>query len=33
MRDVMGLEIGDGAAAIMKIVVARGLMERESLPD
>ena len=32
MRDVMGLEIGDGAAAIMKIVVARELMGRESLP-
>jgi cyclohexanecarboxyl-CoA dehydrogenase len=32
MRDVMGLEIGDGAAAIMKIVIARELMGRESLP-
>ncbi len=32
MRDVMGLEIGDGAAAIMKIVVARELIGRESLP-
>jgi cyclohexanecarboxyl-CoA dehydrogenase len=32
MRDVMGLEIGDGAPAIMKIVVARELMGRESLP-
>ena len=32
MRDVMGLEIGDGASAIMKIVVARELMGRESLP-
>jgi cyclohexanecarboxyl-CoA dehydrogenase len=32
MRDVMGLEIGDGAADIMKIVVARELMGRESLP-
>jgi cyclohexanecarboxyl-CoA dehydrogenase len=32
LRDVMGLEIGDGAAAIMKIVVARELMGRESLP-
>ena len=32
MRDVMGLEIGDGASAVMKIVVARELMGRESLP-
>lgn len=32
LRDVMGLEIGDGAAAVMKIVVARELMGRESLP-
>jgi cyclohexanecarboxyl-CoA dehydrogenase len=32
MRDVMGLEIGDGAAAVMKIVVARELMGRDSLP-
>jgi cyclohexanecarboxyl-CoA dehydrogenase len=32
LRDVMGLEIGDGASAIMKIVVARELMGRESLP-
>jgi cyclohexanecarboxyl-CoA dehydrogenase len=32
MRDVMGLEIGDGATEIMKIVVARELMGRESLP-
>ena len=32
MRDVMGLEIGDGSAQIMKIVVARELMGRESLP-
>src|SRR5262245_43451913 len=32
MRDVMGLEIGDGAAAIMKMVVARELMGRETLP-
>ena len=23
MRDVMGLEIGDGAAGIMKLIVAR----------
>jgi cyclohexanecarboxyl-CoA dehydrogenase len=32
MRDVNGLEIGDGAAEVMKIVVARELMGRESLP-
>jgi cyclohexanecarboxyl-CoA dehydrogenase len=32
MRDVMGLEIGDGAAQIMKMIVARELMGRESLP-
>ena len=32
MRDVIGLEIGDGAAEVMKIVVARELMGRESLP-
>jgi cyclohexanecarboxyl-CoA dehydrogenase len=32
LRDVIGLEIGDGTAEIMKIVVARELMGRESLP-
>jgi cyclohexanecarboxyl-CoA dehydrogenase len=32
MRDVIGLEIGDGTAQIMKIIVARELMGRESLP-
>jgi cyclohexanecarboxyl-CoA dehydrogenase len=32
MRDVMGLEIGDGTAEIMKVIVARELMGRESLP-
>ena len=32
MRDVMGLEIGDGTAEVMKIVVARELLGRESLP-
>jgi len=32
MRDVMGLEIGDGTAEIMKVVVAREMMGRESLP-
>jgi len=32
MRDVIGLEIGDGAAQIMKIIVARELMGRETLP-
>lgn len=32
MRDVIGLEIGDGTAEVMKMVVARELMGRESLP-
>ena len=32
MRDVIGLEIGDGTAEIMKVIVARELMGRESLP-
>ncbi len=32
MRDVIGLEIGDGTGEIMKVVVARELMGRESLP-
>ena len=32
LRDVIGLEIGDGSAEVMKIVVARELMGRESLP-
>ena len=32
MGDVIGLEIGDGAAEVMKMVVARELMGRESLP-
>ncbi|MFQ5899384.1 MAG: acyl-CoA dehydrogenase family protein [Candidatus Methylomirabilia bacterium] len=32
LRDVMGLEIGDGTAEIMKVIVARELMGRESLP-
>ena len=32
MRDVIGLEIGDGAAEVMKMVVAREMMGRESLP-
>ena len=32
MRDVIGLEIGDGTAEIMKIIVARELMGREALP-
>jgi cyclohexanecarboxyl-CoA dehydrogenase len=31
MRDVMGLELGDGAPEIMKMVVARELLGRESL--
>jgi hypothetical protein len=29
---VIGLEIGDGTAEVMKIIVARELMGRESLP-
>jgi cyclohexanecarboxyl-CoA dehydrogenase len=32
LRDVIGLEIGDGSAEIMKIIVARELMGRETLP-
>ena len=32
MRDVMGLEIGDGTPEIMKMVVAREVFGRESLP-
>jgi len=32
MRDVIGLEIGDGTAEVMKTIVARELMGRESLP-
>jgi cyclohexanecarboxyl-CoA dehydrogenase len=32
LRDVVGLEIGDGTAEVMKVVVARELMGRESLP-
>jgi len=32
LRDVIGLEVGDGTAQIMKIIVARELMGRESLP-
>ncbi len=28
----MGLELGDGTAQIMKVIVARELMGRESLP-
>jgi len=32
MRDVIGLEIGDGAAEVMKTIVARELMGRESRP-
>lgn len=31
MRDVIGLEIGDGTAEVMKLVVARQLMGRESV--
>ncbi|MBI2204729.1 MAG: acyl-CoA dehydrogenase family protein [Candidatus Rokubacteria bacterium] len=32
LRDVVGLEIGDGTAEVMKVIVARELMGRESLP-
>ena len=32
LRDVIGLEIGDGTAEVMKMVVARELIGRESLP-
>jgi cyclohexanecarboxyl-CoA dehydrogenase len=32
LRDVIGLEIGDGSAEIMKIIVAREVIGRESLP-
>ncbi|CAN5445189.1 acyl-CoA dehydrogenase family protein [soil metagenome] len=32
MRDVMGLEIGDGTPEIMKMIVAREVFGRESLP-
>jgi cyclohexanecarboxyl-CoA dehydrogenase len=32
LRDVIGLEVGDGTAQIMKVVVARELMGRETLP-
>jgi cyclohexanecarboxyl-CoA dehydrogenase len=32
MRDVIGLEIGDGTAEVMKVIVARELLGRESLP-
>ncbi|MDP6102799.1 MAG: acyl-CoA dehydrogenase family protein [Dehalococcoidia bacterium] len=32
LRDVIGLEIGDGTAEIMKIIVAREMMGREYLP-
>ncbi len=32
LRDIIGLEIGDGTAEVMKVIVARELMGRESLP-
>lgn len=32
LRDVIGLEIGDGTAQVQKMIVARELMGRESLP-
>jgi cyclohexanecarboxyl-CoA dehydrogenase len=32
MRDVMGLEIGDGTPDIMKMIISREVFGRESLP-
>jgi cyclohexanecarboxyl-CoA dehydrogenase len=32
LRDVIGLELGDGTAEVMKMIVARELMGRVSLP-
>src|SRR3989442_7753929 len=32
LRDVIGLEIGDGTAEVMKLIVARELMGRDSVP-
>lgn len=32
LRDVMGFEIGDGTAEVTRIIIARELMGRESLP-
>jgi cyclohexanecarboxyl-CoA dehydrogenase len=32
MRDIMGLEIGDGTAQVAKLVVARALLGREAAP-
>ena len=32
LRDVIGLEIGDGTAQVQKLIVARELLGRESLP-
>lgn len=32
MRDVLGLQIGDGTAQIMKIIIARQRAGRESVP-
>jgi cyclohexanecarboxyl-CoA dehydrogenase len=32
LRDIIGFEVGDGTAEISKIVVARELMGRETLP-
>jgi len=32
LRDVMGLQIGDGTAQVQKIIIARELMGREYLP-
>jgi cyclohexanecarboxyl-CoA dehydrogenase len=32
LRDTIGVEIGDGTAEIMKLIIARELLGRESLP-
>jgi cyclohexanecarboxyl-CoA dehydrogenase len=33
LRDVMGVEIGDGTAGIMKMIVARARADVRSSPD
>lgn len=32
MRDVMGMEIGDGTAQIMKLIIARQKIDRKFVP-
>lgn len=32
MRDVLGMQIGDGTPEIMKMIIAREVIGRESLP-